>query len=102
MYRQNNAHRCKSYSHQRVKQILLQDYHCILKPVGGYKANRKYGYVQKYNLINKDTGEVLAEWITINAIRIILTQEGYLLTEEHKPCKGAIEFLNYVENIKKN
>ena len=100
MYRQSNAHKCLPYSHQRVKQILRDYYHYRLKPVGGYKANRRYGYVQKYHVIDTDTGETILEWVTLNAIRIVLTEEGFPLFETMKPCKGAMEFLEYIETTK--
>lgn len=113
-YRQSNSHRCKPYSWQRVQQILALDYHCTMQPInGGYKENRYRGYVRKYDLINNDTGEVLASRITMNAMRIILTEEGYSLhpTEEelemmkeykkYIPNQGAIEFLAFVEKQKK-
>lgn len=102
MYRQSNAKKCKPYSHQRVKAIMQNEYHYRLEPIRSYKGNQRYGYVQKYNLINEDTGETLAQNVTLNAIRIVLTQEGYPLKETIKPCKGAMDFLEYVETIKEN
>ena len=53
-YRQSNANIVKvSYSHQRIKQILHDDYEIDLIPLwAGYKGNRKRGYVQKYRLEN--------------------------------------------------
>lgn len=99
-YRQSNAHKCKPFSHQRVKNILLRDYHLTLHPVGGYKCNRRFGYVQMYHVINTDNGETVLQNVTLNALRIILTQEGYPLKEEVKPCQGAIQFLEYVEQLK--
>ena len=99
MYRQSNATRCMPYSHQRVKYILKNDYHCILQPILSYKGNRRYGYVQKYNLINEDTGETLVENVTLNAMRIVLTQEGYPVKAD-SPCQGAMDFLAFVDNIK--
>lgn len=100
MYRQNNAHRCYPYSHQRVKQILRDDYHYDLQPLWGYKSNRIPPYVTKYRLVNMDTGETLLEFVTLNAIRIQLTKEGYPLKEKVKPNKKAIEFLEFVEELK--
>lgn len=99
-HKQSNADKCLPYSHQRVKEILREDYHYILKPVGGYKANRRFGYVQKYHIMDDDTGDTIAKWVTLNAIRIILTQEGYPLTEPVQPNQGAVNFLEYVESIK--
>ena len=101
MYRQYNAERCLHYSHQRVKQILKDDYHCHLQPINGYKSNRQKGYVQHYHLINDDTGETLAQNITLNALRILLTQENYPLHEDCKPYKDAIDFLAYIVKIQK-
>lgn len=100
MYKQSNYHKCHPYSHQRIKQILLNDYHIELQPQYSYKSNRIAPYVNRYRMVNIDTKEVLAEKITLNAIRILLTKEGYPLKEPVKPCKGAIEFLKFVESKK--
>ena len=110
---QSNAHKCLPYSWQRVEQILRDDYHCYLKPVPeAYKGNRYRGHVKRYTLINTDTHEIIADRVTLNAIRIIFTEEGYPLhpTEEElerikeskiAPNKGAMEFLKFVEEQKK-
>lgn len=101
-YKQSNEDKCKvKYSHQRIKQILCNDYHYELIPINvGYKGNRRHGYIQKYTIRNYDTDEVVVEAVTLNALRILLYQEGYPLHEPMKPNQGAIAFLEYVENIK--
>lgn len=101
MYRQSNAHKCLPYSHQRVKQILRDDYHCELLPLWGYKSNRIPPYVRRYNLIDMDTRETLLKSITMNAIRIQLTKENYPLRQEVKPCQGAIAFLEFLKEQNK-
>lgn len=101
-YKQNNDDKCKvKYSPQRIKQILLCDYHIVLDHIWtGYKGNRQRGYVERYNMRNIDTNEIIAENVTLNSIRIQLQAEGYSLHEEIKPNQGAITFLEYVESIK--
>ena len=101
-YQQSNAQKVMvKYSHQRIRQILLDDYHYELIPINdGYKGNRKRGYVQKYDVRNLDTGELVVGSATLNALRIILQQEGYPLTEPVQPNQGAVNFLEYVESIK--
>lgn len=100
-YRQCNADKIRvKYSPYRIKQILHDDYHYELKPIYSYKGNRRRGYVQKYDICNIDTGEIIVEKATLNAIRIILQQEGYPLTKPIEPNQGAVNFLEYVESIK--
>lgn len=101
-YKQSNEDKVKvKYSHQRIKQILLRDYHIALDYIwAGYKGNRYRGYVERYNMRNIDTNEIIAEGVTLNAIRIQLQAEGYSLHDEVKPNQGAVEFLEFVESIK--
>lgn len=101
-YKQSNEDKCHiKYSHQRIKQILLYDYHIALDHIwAGYKGNRHRGYVERYNMRNIDTNEIIAENVTLNSIRIQLQAEGYSLHEEVKPNQGAIAFLEHVESLK--
>lgn len=70
----------KKYTYWRIRRILSADYDCTLEQVQqGYKANRKPNFVLLYNLIDNKNGNVLAERITLNALRKILTEEGYTL-----------------------
>lgn len=103
-YRQSNEKKVKvKYSHQRIKQILHEDYHYDLIPISvGYKGNRRRGYVQKYDVRSLDTGELIVSHATLNAIRIILQQEGYPLHAPEQPNQGAVDFLAYVESTKQH
>ena len=90
-----------NYSFWRIQHILKQEYHYRLDKVWqGYKANRQPNYCERYNLIDEDANEILLNGVTLDALRALLTQEGYPLKEEVAPCKGAIEFLNFVEQQK--
>lgn len=89
------------YSCQRIKQILKEDYHYRLEARLGYKCNRYKGYVQKYRMIDDDTGEVLAEKVTLDALRLLLTKKGYPLYKPIQRCKGAEEFMNCVEELRR-
>lgn len=101
-YKQSNEDKCKvKYSHQRVKQILLDDFHIALEPIcTGYKENRRRGFVERYRMRLIDSGEVLVESATLNAIRIELQKMGYPLHTPAEPNQGALDFLAYVETLK--
>lgn len=71
------------YSPQRIKQIIHKYYDYRLEVVGdGYKANRKRGYVTKYNLIQVSTGEVVLRNIPLRAFDNVLREAGYPLHDE--------------------
>ena len=101
-YKQSNEDKCKvKYSHQRVKQILLDDFHIALDPVyTGYKGNRRRGFVEHYKMRLIDSGEFLVESATLNAIRIELQKMGYPLHAPEEPNQGAVDFLAYVNKAK--
>lgn len=71
----------RNYSHQRIKQILCNDYHIELVAIEGYKINRYYKQT-RYNLICMDTGEMVMTEVTLNALRIILSLHNYPLKDD--------------------
>lgn len=71
------------YHGNRIKQILRQEYNCRLEKIWqGYKANRRPGYVELYNLIDCETNAVIASRITLQSFRILFTKQGYPLRQE--------------------
>lgn len=103
MNKPDNAPDFLPYSHWRIKEILKEDYHCELQPIGGYKCNRIPHYVQKYRLYDIDNQKVLLDRITLDAMRIHLTKQGYPLKfQKHsRPNEGAMNFLDFIEVQKK-
>lgn len=93
------------YHWKRINQILQQEYNCRLENIWqGYKANRRPGYVEIYNLIDCETNTVIAPRITLQGLRIIFTEEGYPLKQKKKTSghlQKAEEFLKLVESRKK-
>ena len=65
------------YSHQRIKQIFKEDYHLTVTPIVIYKGTR-YGKHMRYNLIN-ELGKIVMYNVTLDALRMYLTSEGYPL-----------------------
>lgn len=71
------------YSFWRIKRILDEFYNCRIENINqGYKANRRKGYVERYNLIDNETNTVIAKSITLHSLRKIFTEEGITLNDE--------------------
>lgn len=80
------------YSPQRIKQIIHKYYDYRLEAVAdGYKANRKQGYVKKYNLVQVSTGKMILENIPLKAFDKVLLDEGYPLHDEKPRNKKVSE-----------
>lgn len=78
----------KHYSFFRIKRILKEDYGIVLKNRWqGYKANRRKGYTERYDLILEEDNSVILENISLNGLRYVLTQEGYPLYDEKSKIK---------------
>lgn len=74
-----------NYSFWRIKRILKEDYNNRLENIWqGYKANRRPNYVERYNLIDNETNDIILSNITLNSLRKVLTEEGYPLKEDTK------------------
>lgn len=72
------------YSLWRIKRILKDLYHCELKlnaKSNGYKSNR-YKKCRLYDLVNVDTGEIIAEAITIKSFNKVFKEEGIPLYDD--------------------
>jgi len=70
----------KKYTYHRIKKIFLDDYGLTLTAVTAYKGTR-YGQPRKYNLVDEN-GEIELSNVTLDALRMHLTAEGYPLKEE--------------------
>lgn len=76
------------YSFWRIKRILEEDYDYRLEKVGqGYKANRKAGYTERYNLIRNSDNKILLEWIKLDGLRKVLGEAGYPLHDKRSKSK---------------
>lgn len=86
------------YSFWRIKRILEQDYDCRLEKVGqGYKANRRAGYTERYNLIRNSDNKILLEWIKLDGLRKVLGEAGYPLHDEKSRNKKVSDSRNRKE-----
>ena len=78
----------KNYSYWRIVRILHKDYNIVLKKRWqGYKANRKKGYKERYDLILEEDNSIILENISLNGLRYVLTQEGYPLYDERSKIR---------------
>lgn len=86
------------YSFWRIKRILARDYDCRIENVWqGYKANRKSGYVERYNLIRNSDDKILARLVKLDGLRKVFGAEGYPLHDEDDRNIGAENFLEWVK-----
>lgn len=73
----------KRYSFHRINRILKQFYGCKLKKVcQGYKASRKWGYQELYQVVDMRDGEVVCDWVTLEQLRHFLAEQDYPLYDE--------------------
>lgn len=70
----------RPYSYHRIKQIFRDDYLLNLERIYIYKGTR-YNKFPRYNLVNAD-GEIVMYNVTLQALRIYLTNEDYPLNKE--------------------
>lgn len=71
------------YTFHRLNRILEDYYGCKLEEVWqGYKANRKPGYKQLYNIVTIDEGRVICSNLTLDQMRSIFAQMDYPLYDE--------------------
>lgn len=76
----HNGIQVLNYSHQRIKQILRDDYNNdLIVNWSGYKGNRKPNFVETYKLIDNTSKSVVIEKATLDAFRYIFTNKGYSL-----------------------
>ena len=89
------------YSHQRIKQLLMEQYGIELEYIHpGYKGGRYPGYVNSYRLKRADTGEIINPRVKLDWLRYFLAQEGHPLHEPKvKRNPGCVAFLKSVEAI---
>ena len=78
----------KNYSYHRIKRILKNEFNVEMVFINqGYKANRKPGYCERYDLVEADTREVVAKFVTLDQCRRVLAYY-YDLPEEDEYSAG--------------
>lgn len=100
----------EDYTHQRIKRILENDFNCHLENIWqGYKANRRPGYHEIYDLVDDATGKIIGRGLPLDHFRKEFARMGYPLHDEkssiHKGSpkrnKGAEYFMQLVNRVKK-
>ena len=93
------------YTHQRIKRIFKEDFGIRLDNIyQGYKANRREGYCELYNLVQIHDEQIVQRCLSLYDLRRFLANLDYPLTDdfsigqEHRN-KGAEKFLNIVEQL---
>lgn len=88
------------YTHQRIKRILKEKYNARLENIWqGYKANRRWGYVEIYQIISNADDSVICRQTTLDALRKYFASKDYPLYDEKSQCnqtlrsKGAEAFM---------
>ena len=72
------------YTYHRMNRILKEHYGCKLEKIWqGYKANRKEGYKELYNIVTVSDGMIVAERITLDRLRHVFANADYPLYDEH-------------------
>lgn len=63
----------KNYSYHRIKRIFRDSFNIEMVYINqGYKANRRPGYCERYDLVEADTREVVAKYVTLDQCRRVL------------------------------
>ena len=63
----------KNYSYHRIKRIFRDSFNIEMVYINqGYKANRRPGFCERYDLVEADTREVVAKFVTLDQCRRVL------------------------------
>ena len=63
----------KNYSYHRIKRIFRDNFNIEMVYINqGYKANRRPGFCERYDLVEADTREVVAKFVTLDQCRRVL------------------------------
>lgn len=94
----------KPYTFHRIQRILYQDFGYRLDKVfQGYKANRKEGYCELYNLVQIHDNQAIAKQKSLDQLRRFLAQHDYPLYDEKsvrtERNSKAEAFLNIVDQL---
>lgn len=82
------------YTFHRLNRILKESYGCKLEEIWqGYKANRKQGYKQKYQIITLEEEKVICFCITLDQLRAVFAQMDYPLYDEKSAKTKEQEFI---------
>ena len=85
----NIHHGFEYYAPQRIKRILKKDFNCHLENIWqGYKANRKPGYHEIYNLVDDATGKIIGSKLPLDHFRRVFSQMGYPRDDEKSAVHG--------------
>lgn len=96
------------YTFHRIQRILKGLGWSLENVWQGYKANRRPGYKEIYRIVDDETGEAIAERVTLDRLRETFAQAGYPLYDEKsginagrpKRNKGAEHFQRVVNRLK--
>ena len=89
------------YTHHRIKEILKENCHCYLKPIGGYKCNRVPNYRQEYEIRDLTTDKVINERVNLDTLRRFFAKYDFPLHKSNRNLK-AENFLQIVREISDN
>lgn len=71
------------YTYHRLNRILKESYGCKLKEIWqGYKANRRAGYKQLYQIVTIDESQVICDCTTLDRLRAVFAQMDYPLYDK--------------------
>ncbi len=63
----------RPYTYHRIKRIFNDYFNVEMVYINqGYKANRRPGFCERYDLVEKDTREVIAKFVSLDQCRRVL------------------------------
>ena len=63
----------RPYTYHRIKRIFNDYFNIEMVYINqGYKANRRPGFCERYDLVEKDTREVIAKFVSLDQCRRVL------------------------------
>lgn len=79
----------RPYTYHRIKRIFLKYFNIELVYINqGYKANRRPGFRERYDLVEADTREVIVKFVTLDQCRRVLAYY-YDFPEEDEYSAGV-------------
>ncbi len=74
----------RPYTYHRIRRILLKYFNIEMVYLNqGYKANRKPGFCERYDLVEKDTREVIAKFVSLDQCRRVLAYYDFPEEDEY-------------------
>ncbi len=78
----------RPYTYHRIKRIFNDYFNVEMVYINqGYKANRRPGFCERYDLVEKDTREVIAKFVSLDQCRRVLAYY-YNFPEEDEYSAG--------------